>query len=184
MARIGRFPDEVRMTRHRACLTFLVIFLGVAACSQAVATGGGVRTSETESVGTGNARWTGSFRSIGGERASLTDTTRERSYGTVRWTPSGVATQSVIDLSFNYGGTERELSWSILLGACGAATLPVVPMSILPELELNGVGAVKLTATLNTEMPSSGTYHIDIYRDRSGDVETLVACSNLKYSAG
>jgi hypothetical protein len=57
-------------------------------------------------------------------------------------------------------------------------------MSILPELELNGVGAVKLTATLNTEMPKSGTYHIDIYRDRSGDVETLVACSNLKYSAG
>ena len=184
LARIGRFPDAVRMTRHRAFLTFLVIFLGVAACSQAVATGGGVRTSETESVGTGNARWTGSFRSIGGERASLTDTTRERSYGTVRWTPSGVATQSVIDLSFNYGGTERELSWSILLGACGAATLPVVPMSILPELELNGVGAVKLTATLNTEMPTSGTYHIDIYRDRSGDVETLVACSNLKYSAG
>jgi hypothetical protein len=181
---VSCFPDEERMTRQRAFLTSLVIFLGVVACSQTVANTGGPKTAASASVTTDKARWTGNFRSIGGERASLTDTTREKSYGTVRWTPSAVPTQSVIDLSFNYGGTERELSWSILLGACGAATLPVVPMSILPELELNGVGAVKLTATLNTEMPTSGTYHIDIYRDRTGDVETLVACSNLKYSAG
>src|SRR5512147_2002047 len=66
---VSGIPDEEMMTRHRAFLTSLVIFLGVVACSQAVAKTGGPKTSESTSVTTDKARWTGNFRSIGGERA-------------------------------------------------------------------------------------------------------------------
>jgi hypothetical protein len=134
------------------------------------------------SIATSESRWTGNFRSVNNARSTLTDTTREKSFGSAEWRPGPTSTQSTIDLSFTYGGMERELTWGILFGNCGAASLPVVPTSNFPELELSGVGSTKTNATINLEFPTSGTYHIDIYRDRSGSPESLVACGNLKYS--
>jgi hypothetical protein len=166
--------------RPRLLLISFVAAVGITACSQAVSSNSAA--NPLASIATSESRWTANFRSVNNARSTLTDTTREKSFGSAEWRPGPTATQSKIDISFTYGGVERELTWGILFGNCGSASLPVVPTSNFPELELTGVGSTKTNATINLEFPTSGTYHIDIYRDRTGSSESIVACGNLKYS--
>ena len=129
-------------------------------------------------------RWTTRFRSVAPTHLDSGDSTRHSSYGTAEWSPGNARASSTLHVKFTYSGPEQDLSWAILYGTCGTASLPVIPLSNFPELDLSAGGNVEVDATLTLEFPLSGTYHAEIYKDRIGGEEAVVACGDLKYVRG
>ena len=128
-------------------------------------------------------KWSASVQSVREDRINTApDSVREKSFGTVQWTPGAGPTMSNVNLTFSYTGPERDLSWAILYGTCGSASLPVVPLATFPELNVGGNGRGQVNGTIAIEFPVRGTYHVDIYKDRTGSLEAVVACGNMRYS--
>ena len=129
-----------------------------------------------------SSRWSANIQSVTQNTGAVQQTTRDRSYGTATWTHGAAASLSNVNLVFTYTGSERTLAWAILPGSCATPALPVIPMSSFPELNVGGGGRAQVTTSLPLELPSTGTYHIDIYRDRRGGADALIACGNLRYA--
>jgi len=104
-------------------------------------------------------------------------------FGSASWRQGETATLSVVDLTFTYGGMERELAWGIFVGRCRSASVPIVPISSFPEIEFTGGGAARVEAQLSFELPRTGQYHLNVYKDRSAEESSIVACGDFKYSA-
>ena len=171
--------------RYRFILAALAAApLALDACASSTA-GGGVPGPSTSLSDSRMPRWTASIQSIKEERINIApDSLREKSFGTAQWTQGAAASQSNVNLTFSYSGPERDLSWAILFGPCGNASLPVVPLSNFPELNVGANGKGQVNGTIAVDVPPSGTFHIDIYKDRTGSIEALVACGNLRLSRG
>ena len=154
---------------------------GLAACAHSVPVEG-TATPSTSVSATGAGHWTARIASVTQNRADVAQSTRDNSYGSAEWTQGAGPTLSSVNLVFTYAGAERDLTWALISGSCGVAALPLIPLSNFPELSVGSSGRAQVTATLPIDLPTTGTYHIDVYRDRSGGPESLVACGNLRYS--
>jgi hypothetical protein len=124
-------------------------------------------------------KWSAVIRAVTQARFNAPDSTRNTNYGSIQWTHADIPSRSNVNLVYNYSGAERDLSWAILFGNCGSATLPLMPMSNFPELEVTA-GQANFNSVLSLEMPVSGEYHVEIYKDRRGGEESVVGCGNLK----
>jgi hypothetical protein len=153
----------------------------LAACAHSVPVEGAPAASSNVQA-TGSTRWTANIQSVTQNRGQVQQTTRDRSYGSANWTIGESPTLSRFDLVFTYTGEEKFLSWAILPGACGTGALPILPMANFPEINVGGGGRGQVSGSLPMVLPTSGAYHIDIYRDRRPSVDNLVACGNMKYS--
>ena len=109
-----------------------------------------------------------------------------RASGTVRLTPKPGDNQrtkvaisvTVVD---NAGAT---MAWGIFPGRCGSGSglgLPLVPPSSLPSLEANRSGAATLTTEIALALPSSGTYHLNVFwKTSTSDLSEVATCANLR----
>jgi hypothetical protein len=133
-------------------------------------------------------RWTGNLRATIVDKLGEADSSStQRNYGSrgsLTWTNGATPALSNATIDFTYSGTERELTWGIFFGPCGNASLPVVTLSTFPELEMSGGGRTQTVAALSTELPLTGAFHVEVFRDRSGAPESSVACGNLKFNRG
>ena len=162
--------------------TLGVTAFGLAACAHTVPVEGAGTPAASVST-TGGGRWSGRIASVTQNRGDVAQSTRDNSYGSADWTRGNGPTLSTVNLTFTYSGAGRELNWALIAGSCGIANLPLIPMANFPGLNIGGGNRAQVTASLPLELPSTGTYHIDIYTSRSGGAESLVACGNLRYSA-
>jgi hypothetical protein len=128
-----------------------------------------------------NARWTGRIQGVTQSRGDVAQSTRDRSYGDFTWSHGPSQSITNVNLVFNYAGQERFLSWAIIAGSCGSPSLPIVPMSNFPELNIGTGGRTQVNGTIPVELPTTGQYHVDIYRSRQQSVDALVACGTLKF---
>ena len=163
--------------------TFVAGALSLTGCSHTVPANGASRATASV-LPLRDAKWTASVQSVNQSRFGATDSTRDKSYGSAEWTRGDGPGLSTVNLAFTYTGPEHDLSWAILFGRCGSASLPLIPISNFPELEVAGGGRTQVTATLPLEFPTSGAYRVDIYKDRLGGAQSVVACGNLKYVSG
>ncbi|MEO7366905.1 MAG: hypothetical protein ABIZ36_03050 [Gemmatimonadaceae bacterium] len=157
--------------------------LGLAACAHTVPVDSGATPAVSMSTASGGGRWSGRIASVTQNRGDVAQSTRDNSYGQADWTAGGRPTLSKVSLNFTYSGAERDLNWALISGSCGVAALPMLPMANFPEINIGGGGRGQVTTTLPLELPSAGSFHIDIYKTRTGGAENLVGCGNLKYSA-
>lgn len=141
-------------------------------------------STSANAAGSAGARWTANIQSVTQNRGEVTATSRDRSYGSAVWNKGAAESLTNINVVFTYTGQERTLAWAILPGSCGTPALPVLPMSNFAELNVGGGGRAQVTTSLPLELPSTGTYHIDVYRDRRGGTDALIACGNLRYAGG
>jgi hypothetical protein len=155
---------------------------GLAACAHTVPVEGAATPSTSVATTSGMGRWSGRISSVTQNRADIAQSTRDNSYGSAEWTPASGPTLSSVNLVFTYAGQDRDLYWALVTGSCGTTALPLLPLANFPDLNVGSGGRAQVTTTLPIELPATGTYHIDIYRDRSGGPETLVGCGNLRYS--
>jgi hypothetical protein len=131
-----------------------------------------------------NARWTGNIQSVTQSRGDVAPSTRDRSYGSFVWSRGDGPQLTNFNLVFTYAGQERFLSWAIVAGSCGVPSLPLVPLSNFPEINIGGSGRGQVTGPLPIAFPTTGSYHVDIYRSRQQSMDALVACGNLKLVGG
>jgi hypothetical protein len=160
--------------------------LAISACAKTTPVEGAPEPAPSTNTGvaTQGGRWSANIQSVTQNTGAVAQTSRDRSYGSATWTLGAGPSLTNMNLVFTYTGSERSLAWAILPGSCGNPALPVVPMSNFPELNIGGGGRAQVTTSLPISLPTSGSYHIDIYRDRRGGTESLVACGNLRYAAG
>ena len=171
--------------KYVSVLVTILAAISVAACSGNAAPSGSIATAQ--SVGAPpEPRWTGNIRAIVVDRINEADTSSSQrnygSHGSLTWTHGATPDLSNATIDFTYSGPARELTWGIFFGPCGNASLPVVSLSVFPELEMSGGGHTQVVAALATELPLTGAFHVEVFRDRTGDPETSVACGNLKFS--
>jgi hypothetical protein len=157
----------------------LGIFAGCAAKTPA----GAAATADRAAMVGENARWSANIQSVTQSRADVAQTTRDRSYGSAIWTHGEGPTLTNINIVFTYAGQERYLSWAILAGSCGTPSLPLLPLSNFPELQVGGGGRAQVTSSLPIEFPTTGSYHVDVYRSRQAGMDALIACGNMKLTA-
>ncbi|MDO8502792.1 MAG: hypothetical protein Q7S20_13220 [Gemmatimonadaceae bacterium] len=151
----------------------------LAGCAQNTPVAGAPSRSQTIAMSE-SARWTANIQSVMQSRGEVVQTTRDRSYGSAIWTRGDRPSLTSIALTFNYTGSDRYLSWAILSGSCGTPALPIIPMSNFPELQIGGGGRAQVSSSLPVEFPTSGSYHIEVYRSRQQGIDALIACGNLK----
>ena len=156
---------------------------GIAACASSPAAKTSVATAQIPGD-LPQPRWIGSIRSIVTDKLNESDSTRERSFGTLVWTSGATPNLSNARIEFTYSGSARELTWGIFFGPCGNASLPIVTLSDFPELEMSNGGRTQIAAAISTELPTTGAFHVEIFKDRSGDREFSVACGNLRFNRG
>ncbi|HEX6576512.1 MAG TPA: hypothetical protein VF042_16205 [Gemmatimonadaceae bacterium] len=153
--------------------------IAIAGCASSGTSGGTTAASSNVVLGN-NARWTSRLQSVTQSRADVGQSTRDKSYGEFTWSRGASQSISSFNLVFNYSGQDRFLSWAIVAGSCGSPSLPILPMGSFPELNVGTGGRAQVNGTLSIELPTSGAYHVDIYRSRQQSMEALVACGNLK----
>ena len=161
-------------------IVILVATISIAACSANAPPNGSIATAQ--SLGEPlQPRWTGSIRAVVVDKLNESDSTRERSYGSLVWTHGATPALSDAKIDFTYSGSARALTWGIFFGPCGNASLPVVTLSDFPELEMSSGGRTQTVAALSTELPLTGAFHVEVFKDRSGGPEFSIACGNLKF---
>ena len=128
-------------------------------------------------------KWTANIKPVMQDRLNHPDSTGGRNFGTLEWVPGKTPTTSTAFISFTSALTENDLSWGILFGSCNSASLPVEPISNFPEIDVrtNG-GRGHASVSLSIELPKTGQYHVDVYSDRQGSVESVIGCGNLRHS--
>ena len=170
--------------RHRLFLAAVGAgALGVlAGCAKTTPVEGAPNPDASSGTAGSGARWSANIQSVTQNTGAVQQTSRDRSYGSATWTVGAAQSLSNINLVFTYTGQERALAWAILPGSCGNPALPVLPMSNFPELNVGGGGRAQVTTSMPIALPANGTYHIDIYRDRRGGQDALIACGNLRYA--
>lgn len=157
--------------------------LALTACAHNVPVEGASTPAASVSASSGAGRWNARITSVMQNRGDVAQSTRDNSYGSADWTRGAGPTISTVNLTFTYAGQERDLNWALIAGSCGMAALPLIPLANFPSLNVGSGGRAQVTATLPIELPASGTFHVDVYKDRSGDPSSLVGCGNFRYSA-
>ncbi len=160
-------------------LALAAVALGLTGCSHSVPVQGA--EGPESSMLHNEPKWAANIRTVPQTRFMALDTARDISSSSVEWFQGERPGVSNINMSFTYAGTEHSLSWGILFGTCGSASMPLLPVSSFPELEVSVGGHIQLSTEISLDLPTSGNYHIDIYRDRRAGVEWLVGCGNLRY---
>ena len=141
--------------------------------------GGASPTPDVEATET--AHWTTNIQPVMQSRGDVAQSTRDRSYGNFTWSRGPSNSITNFNIVFNYAGQERFLSWAIVAGSCGTPSLPIIPASNFPELNVGSGGRSQANGTLSIELPLNGAYHVDVYRSRTQGMDTLVGCGNLKF---
>ena len=154
----------------------------LAGCAQNASGGSAPSPSSSQSTSGNAPRWTANIQSVTQNRGAVEQTTRDKSYGSATWGPGESGSLSKVEVVYTYTGSEKFLSWAILPGSCGTGSLPVLPMANFPEINVGGGGRGQVTAQIPLDLPMSGSYHIDIYRDRRASMDNLVACGNMKFA--
>ncbi len=143
---------------------------------------------ESASTDTKQARWTGSIRPRDQQTGNaMMDFYAAKYAGSVSVTPAeGDLHQTKIYVLLTSDGSNgpasdsKNVSWGLVVGRCGTAAPPVLPVTTFPPVELSSTGRGEITATIPFAFPTTGEYHIDIYAGRNAGLQSVVACANLK----
>lgn len=134
------------------------------------------------------ARWTGNIRPRDQQTGkAMFDFYASKLSGSVSVTPAeGELHQTTIYVLLSSDGSNgpaadnRNVSWGLVVGRCGTAVPPVLPVTTFRPVELSSNGRGEVTATIPFEFPTAGEYHVDVYAGRSAGIQLVIACANLK----
>jgi hypothetical protein len=97
--------------------------------------------------------------------------------GTARWTRSGdnASTAEVRISNATPGGVHP---WHVQQGQCGQNGAIVGDTAAYGPLKVGNDGNASGTAKLNTPVPDSGTYHVNVHASPT-NLATIISCGNL-----
>jgi hypothetical protein len=159
-----------------------------AACASAGggASAGTTTASAQQQAATGQLRldqvqWTGSFHSS--TQVSAQGGTHNVVSGNLRLTSRGPNTMHAhISLSTHSGmHSATNLHWALANGQCRSGGLPIGPLSRFPDISMsNDRGDVD--ADVQMPLPTSGSYHVNVYLGQSSEESDILTCADLQMS--
>lgn len=139
-----------------------------------------VAAGMTGGLGPATLQWSGSFQAIQQQSGDVNSPRgRNNATGNVLIFAEG---QNAIRARININdisGSAPDYHWALVSGRCGSGAIPVLTVNQFPNIVMsNGRGHVDNTVAL--PIPTSGTYHINVYRTKGGDEADVMACANLR----
>ena len=129
-----------------------------------------------------SVRWTGSLQPVQQQSGNLGPRASNRVYGAVTLTTAKTSTSRVraqITISTQLSQSQR-LRWALVSGRCGSSDLPVTGVEQFPEILISSNGRGELDAEVPVAIPTSGTYHVNIFWTTGADISDVMTCANLR----
>jgi hypothetical protein len=161
-------------------MTFVAAALATTACASSPQHSAAAAATP---AGTASVQWTGSFQAIQ-QQAGNADAPRGRNNasGNVRLVASTKASlRAQITLSAA-SETSQYLHWAIVAGRCGSPAIPLLSVNQFPDISMSN-GRGQLNAEVPLELPTSGTYHVDVFWSNGQDQADVMTCANLRMEA-
>jgi hypothetical protein len=159
-----------------------VTALALAGCAKSVPVEGAQAPAPVSTEAAGTSRWSGSFVAVTEARSDVRQAARGNNYGTITITGADSPRRTRVSLTYSTSSDVRFLSWAVLPDRCGSAGLPVLPITSFPDLQVGSDGRAQLTTELPFDLPTTGSYHVNIYKERRATLDAVVACANLRPS--
>jgi hypothetical protein len=173
------------MTNMRFVTTLSAISLAAMACATSTKVESAPSPSASISTSGTVTRWSGNISAVLESNSDVRQSSRGNGYGTAQLAPGDSPSSTAVTVIYSSGGTsDRYLNWAVLPGRCGSGSVPLLPISNFPELQVGGDGRSQVAVTLPFEFPTRGDYHINIYHERQSTLDQVVACGNLRPTAG
>jgi hypothetical protein len=83
----------------------------------------------------------------------------------------------------NANGARSELFWALVSGRCGSNSIPMLTVNQFPVIELTSNGTGHVNGEVPLALPTSGTYHVNLYLTHGGDESDVLSCANLRMEA-
>jgi hypothetical protein len=128
-------------------------------------------------------QWSGSFQAIQ-QQAGNADAPRGRNNATGRIVLTSSSSNSLRARITLTGGasTSQYFHWALVTGRCGSPALPLLTVNQFPDISMsNGRGQVD--AEVPIALPTSGTYHVDVFWTNGQDQADVMTCANLRSEA-
>jgi len=125
-------------------------------------------------------QWTGSFQATqqaAGEAAAPRG--RNSASGSVRLFASGKTSMRAHIALTAVSETVQYLHWALVSGRCGSAAIPLLSISQFPAISMSS-GRGQVDADVPLELPTSGSYHVDVFWGNGGDQADVMTCANLR----
>ncbi len=74
------------------------------------------------------------------------------------------------------------LNWGVLPGRCGSGALPIVGIERFPAIDVGNNGRGQLDIEMALDLPTDGSYHVNIYWAGGQQLSDVMTCANLKKS--
>jgi hypothetical protein len=84
-----------------------------------------------------------------------------------------------IDIA-NTNAARSELFWALVSGRCGSNSIPTLTVNQFPVIEVNSSGRGRVSGEVPLGLPTSGTYHVNLYLTHGGDESDVLSCANLR----
>lgn len=159
--------------------------LALAACASAKttdSTGAAPSTSVSTSPAGGTIRWTGSLQPIQQASGGLGPTGQNKAFGTVTLSSKGTERTAISITVSTPLSSSTTLRWGILPGQCGTGSLPIVGIERFPQIDVGNNGRGQLNAEMALSLPTSGSYHVNIYWANGQQLSDVMTCANLRKS--
>ena len=136
--------------------------------------------SVSTSGSTGSVVWTGSLQPMQQQSGGLGPTGQNKAFGNVRLTSKGTSRTAISIQVSTPLSNAASLNWAILPGRCGTGSLPLVGVERFPLIEVGNNGRGQLEGDMSLELPTSGTYHVNIYWGSGQQISDVMTCANLR----
>lgn len=177
-----RLPTFNRSTMNLKSFCAPVAFLAFVACAtpKPVDNSGAVIPASPSASTSGTVRWSGNLQPMQQQTGGLGPTGQNKTFGTVTLTSIGTdRTAFRISLSTSLQNS-ASLNWSVLPGQCGSGTMSLVPVERFPVIEVSTNGRGDLSSEMALTLPTSGTYHLNVYWPGGGQqLNDVMTCANL-----
>jgi hypothetical protein len=168
----------------RQYLTAALATTALVACSSAPAA---VNTTPLPTTSTSTAvapttRMTGTFTPMQSYSGTVSGGQRQNAYGTVELTVAPNNDQYThVRLTVTVPPQRTDnLGWAIHTGGCSADSPPVMAPGLFPLLTLNNSVRASFDDDIPFALPSSGTYHVNVFRAGGTQQSDAITCAELR----
>ena len=128
-------------------------------------------------------RWSGALNPTVQRTGNMAGSDRARAFGNVVLTRHATdANRMLVNITLTAPTTNSVtgLQWALLPGRCGSGAVPITSVERFPPIEMGSGNRGSLTAELPLALPTSGSYHVNVYWPGGSALEDVMTCANLR----
>lgn len=163
---------------HRP-LALPAVALAVSACASAPKGPTGEVTPASSTPAPAFIQWAGSFQAVQQQNGNANAPRgRNNASGNVVLTASSRNAMRA-RITLNSSTSSQYVHWALVSGRCGSSAIPLLTVNQFPDISLSN-GRGQLDGQVPLDIPTSGTYHVDVYWSNGQDQADVMTCANLR----